>query len=190
MKIHLLRSGRRWLALSAAAVGLVALGPNAAQAPGADVPLERAVPARTVNIAGAAVPKLGLSALLTDLEVEAEVPVSFGGGPLDRAPEVMSDGREAAGKLASPLSASGNFDILQSFRGATLAVPGCGCEPPDTQLAVGVNEVVEAVNNDILVFDRDGTQLASFPATDIFQPPGQTVGLTRSSTTRPSTSTT
>jgi hypothetical protein len=45
-------------------------------------------------------------------------------------------------------------------------------------MAVGFNEVVEAVNNNIFVFDRGGTQLLTFPASDLFQPPTQSVGLT------------
>jgi hypothetical protein len=75
------------------------------------------------------------------------------------------------------LAANGNFANLLAFTGATLANTGC-CQPPDTQMAVGFNEIVEAVNNNIFVFDRGGTQLSSYPASDIFQPPTQTVGLT------------
>lgn len=77
----------------------------------------------------------------------------------------------------APLVANGNFGNLLAFTGATLANTNC-CQPPDTQMAVGNNEVVEAVNNNIFVFDRGGTQLTSFPASDIFQPPNQSVGLT------------
>jgi hypothetical protein len=91
-----------------------------------------------------------------------------GGKPRGR-PEVVSD--NAKGKVskssssaAAPLAASGSFANLLAFTGATNATGCNGCEPPDTQLAVGRNEVVEAVNNDVLVFNRGGTQLASFPA--------------------------
>ena len=77
----------------------------------------------------------------------------------------------------APLVANGNFANLLAFTGATLANTNC-CQPPDTQVAVGFDEIVEAVNNNIFVFDRGGTQLASFPASDLFQPPTQSVGLT------------
>jgi hypothetical protein len=77
----------------------------------------------------------------------------------------------------APLVATGNFGNLLAFTGATLANTNC-CQPPDTQMAVGNNEIVEAVNNNIFVFNRGGTQLASFPASDLFQPPTQSVGLT------------
>jgi Bacterial Ig-like domain (group 3)/IPT/TIG domain len=106
----------------------------------------------------------------------------------DAAPTVKGGAKTTAGAAATtstsatasavgPLVATGNFANLLAFTGATLANTNC-CQPPDTQMAVGNNEVVEAVNNNIFVFDRGGTQLTSFPASDIFQPPNQSVGMT------------
>ncbi len=113
-----------------------------------------------------------------DIEVENGVPPSMRGGKATTGlPPVVSDGR--ADQLpGSPLTPNGNFANLLAFSGATWANTGCGCEPPDTQMAAGRNEIVEDVNNNLFVFSRGGTQLTTYPLTTIFQPPGQTVGLT------------
>jgi IPT/TIG domain/Bacterial Ig-like domain (group 3) len=111
--------------------------------------------------------------------VRGEVPPARpSAGPGGRRPPVRSDPGIARGSGPTIQAPSGNFGLLNSFTAATAADPNCGCQPPDTQMAVGRNEVVEFVNNDILVYSRGGTELASFPATDIFQPPGQSVGVT------------
>ena len=117
-------------------------------------------------------------------DADAEVPTTMQGGKAKKPPKVHSDERKAKGaslrlaSASSPLVANGNFANLLAFTGATLANTNC-CQPPDTQMAVGRNEIVEAVNNNIFVFNRGGTQLASFPATDLFQPdPNVSVGLT------------
>ena len=120
-------------------------------------------------------------------EAEGEPPEGMEEGGKQKGrkpPKVRPDRRHGKGGLAfsraglAPLTASGNFAALGSWTGATLANTGC-CQPPDTQMAVGRNEVVEAVNNNIFVYGRDGTQLATFPASDLFQPdPAISVGLT------------
>jgi hypothetical protein len=127
--------------------------------------------------------------------VQGGVPPSLGGGaPRSGRPPLSSDGSSAAqpragGQLpsgaAGPLAATGNFAKLLGFTGATFGntctetTEGCfGSEPPDTQMAAGHSEIVEVVNNDLFVFDRSGTQLASYPLTNVFQPPGQSVGVT------------
>jgi Bacterial Ig-like domain (group 3)/IPT/TIG domain len=127
--------------------------------------------------------KAGTGRKRSENDVRGEVPRTSGSGkPTKGLPPVAGDtGRTASGpkaRTSAPALANGNFANLLAFTGATLASPNCGCQPPDTQLAVGRNEVVEAVNNDILVYSRGGTQLASFPASDLFQPPNQSVGLT------------
>jgi len=103
---------------------------------------------------------------------------------------VVSDGRGKAkasgGSLLGPLSQTGSFANLLAFSGASFqntcvtdSTGSCnGADPPDTQMAVGRNEIVEAVNNNLFVFNRSGTQITSYPLTQIFQPPNTTVGLT------------
>jgi Bacterial Ig-like domain (group 3)/IPT/TIG domain len=117
--------------------------------------------------------------------VQGEVPSKKGtGGARGGRPKVVSDVGKGHGKskfsasAAAAATASGNFANLNSRTGATLANPGCGCEPPDTQMAAGRNEIVEFVNNDFLVYTKGGTLITSYPATDVFQPPSQTVSVT------------
>lgn len=122
-----------------------------------------------------------------DRHVRGEVPAGErrGNGPDLGLPPVVSDtkpaahgkSRKVAGKMRAG-TASGDFADLLTVTGATAANPGCGCEPPDTQMAAGRNEVVEFVNNDFFVFDKAGHLITNYPATDVFQPSGQTVGLT------------
>jgi hypothetical protein len=88
-------------------------------------------------------------------------------------------------QLVTPFTATGSFGTLASFTGVTFAntctLSGSSCfgpEPPDTQMAAGTTEIVEDVNNNIFVYNRSGTLLNSYALTAIFQPPGQTVGLT------------
>src|SRR6476660_289623 len=112
------------------------------------------------------------------------------GIPTSGVPPVVSDGRGKAkasgGSLLGPLSPTGSFANLLAFSGASFqntcvtdSTGSCnGADPPDTQMAVGRNEIVEAVNNNLFVFNRSGTQITSYPLTQIFQPPNTTVGLT------------
>jgi IPT/TIG domain len=123
-------------------------------------------------------------------DVEAEVPPSLGGGtPAHGLPPIVSDGRPGTthrSGAARMLTPSGSFTDLLTLKGATFSNTcvvqtdgSCqGAEPPDTQMAAGQNEIVEAVNNNLFVFSRGGTQLATYPLTQIFQPPNTTVGLT------------
>lgn len=94
----------------------------------------------------------------------------------DKRPAAAGNTQQRAGAASS--TATGSFADLLTVTGATLAIQGCGCEPPDTQMAAGRNEIVEFVNNDFLVFNRGGTLITSYPATDVFQPPSQTVSVT------------
>src|SRR6266545_4122103 len=112
-------------------------------------------------------------------------PTARGGNPTSGLPPIVTDKRPAAPgksrKVAGRLragTATGSFANLLTVTGATLANPGCGCEPPDTQMAAGRNEIVEFVNNDFLVYSKGGTLITSYPATNVFQPPSQTVSVT------------
>ncbi len=112
-------------------------------------------------------------------------PTARGGNPTSGLPPIVTDKRPAAPgksrKVAGRLragTATGSFANLLTVTGATLANPGCGCEPPDTQMAAGRNEIVEFVNNDFLVFSKGGTLITSYPATNVFQPASQTVSVT------------
>ncbi len=122
------------------------------------------------------------------LHKEVHVP---GGSPM--APGVATTGRpqvvsdvpaattakaSATPSAASPsqATANGNFENMLAFTGATQGFT-C-CTPPDTQLAVGNNQVFEPVNNSAFVYDRGGKSLGTFALTDLFQPPGQSVSLT------------
>ena len=75
----------------------------------------------------------------------------------------LSPGSSTGDRPGSTRSAvgAGNFEILNSFTGATLDNTGC-CEPPDTQIAVSPTQEFEAVNLTGFVFDRGGNQLGSF----------------------------
>src|SRR5262249_11977803 len=92
--------------------------------------------------------------------------------PTSGVPPVVSDGRGKAkgsggGSLLGPMSQTGSFANLLAFSGASFqntcvtdSTGTCnGADPPDTQMAVGRNEVVEAVNNNLFVFNRGGTQI-------------------------------
>ena len=103
-------------------------------------------------------------------------------------PPVVGDGtrKERGNTLrVRPFSSTGSYSELLGFTGATFgntcteSEGKCfGAEPPDTQMAAGNNEVVEAVNNNIFVFSKGGKELAAYPIANIFQPPKQTVGVT------------
>ena len=60
-----------------------------------------------------------------------------------------------------------SFENLTSFTGATSNTTGC-CEPPDTQVAVGPNDVFEAVNLNAFAYDRGGNQLGTFSLVNFF----------------------
>ncbi len=117
--------------------------------------------------------------------VRGGVPKAPGQATVNRPP-VVSDmppatkGKAgAAQSAASPSQATGNgnFENLLAFTGATSDTDGCGCEPPDTQMAVGNNQVFEPVNTSAFVYDRSGKSLGTFALTDLFQPPNQSVQL-------------
>jgi IPT/TIG domain len=121
---------------------------------------------------------------------EAEAQPVFPPGKVKTGPPTVISDRGPSHKRAlgpqSPLTATGNFALLNSFTAATAqntcAPPGGGsCSfalPPDTQMAAGQNTVVEDINNNMFVYRKDGTLIKSFPLTDIFQPPGQNVNVT------------
>jgi len=187
----------RWVALVAASLGIAVFGAAAlaaGQTPAG--PSAPAGPVHDVSYLPDVTPRSvtpprngGLSHPEDEAEEEQEdVPAYMEGGTAATGvPAVVGDPR-AASTVSAPsakapllapnaLAANGSFGLLNAFTGATLATSGC-CQPPDTQMAVGRNEVVEAVNNNIYVFDRGGTQTATYPASDVFQPAGQNVGLT------------
>jgi hypothetical protein len=126
-----------------------------------------------------------------DTGEEAEI---GGGEATEELPPVMGDQshREQQPGIASsalfhlrPFIATGAYAQLVGFTGATFgntcteSKGSCnGAEPPDTQMAAGKNEIIEAVNNNILVYSKGGTLLANFPITNVFQPPKQEVGVT------------
>jgi Bacterial Ig-like domain (group 3)/IPT/TIG domain len=126
-------------------------------------------------------------------DLDAEPPPNMQGGtPTTGLPPVIGDffqnpdiNVNTNASLVTPLIATGNFGGLASFTGATFAntctLSGGSCngsEPPDTQMAAGATEIVEDVNNNAFVYNRSGTLLNSYALTAIFQPPGQSVGLT------------
>ena len=80
--------------------------------------------------------------------------------------------RAGAGSAgAGDLDPSGNFENLANFNGGDSLTDNCGCEPPDTQVATGFNQVFEPINLSAFVYDRGGNQLGHFNLTDLFQPP-------------------
>ena len=50
-----------------------------------------------------------------------------------------------------------------SFDGVAVGAPGCNCAPPDTEMAVGPNHIVQWVNTDWAVFDKTGVMQAGYP---------------------------
>jgi IPT/TIG domain-containing protein len=163
---------------------------NAAQPAAAPIRSLRPVPPRKVRTRRARPTQMFRS---TEPENEqGAVPPSLRptARPTTGLPPVVSDGRgkvaASGGSLLAPLSQTGSFANLLAFSGAsfqntcvTQSDGSCsGADPPDTQMAVGRNQVVEAVNNNLFVFNRGGGQITSYPLTQIFQPPNQTVGLT------------
>jgi len=109
-------------------------------------------------------------------QVRGQVPPGLGGGTATRPPEIASDvPAQKGGKLlaseAAVAAPSGSFASLLAFTGATRAnstCAQCGGEPPDSQTAIGTNEVVQAVNTHVFVYNRSGTQLGAFSALNLF----------------------
>jgi hypothetical protein len=107
--------------------------------------------------------------------VRGGVPPSLAGGIATTGlPPVVSDSPKQGRKLSTApqvATASGSFASLLAFTGATRAATTCaqcGGEPPDSQTAVGTNEVVQAVNTHVFVYSRGGTALGNFDALDLF----------------------
>ena len=177
----------RWLVFAAALVALVAVGitalANAAGPPAGKLGSVRYLKASPRTVTPGKPRHVAPAPGRRD--PDAEPPASLRGGKAKSPPKVKSDGRSAGKRQArklsaasSVLAANGSFANLRAFTAATLANTGC-CQPPDTQVAVGNNEIVEAVNNNVLVYDRGGNLLSNFPATDLFQPDATiSVGLT------------
>jgi hypothetical protein len=182
------QSRRRWVVLGAAAtVGLVALGATALPAGGAGLRSRNPSSVRYLKTEPRTITPRNFGRLAPPSRpyVQGGVPASMPGGrPVQPAPVIPDEGRATEANLrklsiaSGPLVATGSFANLLAFTGATQATSCGNCQPPDTQMAAGKNEITEAVNKNIFVFSRGGTQLKSFPATDLFQPAGQTVGLT------------
>jgi hypothetical protein len=123
-----------------------------------------------------------------------EEPPLGGGEATSGLPNMMGDKARGEGEpniagrslfQIHPFFSTGNYAQLLGFTGATFGntctekPEGCfGSEPPDTQMAAGKNEIIEAVNNNILVYSKGGKLLANFPVTNVFQPPKQEVGVT------------
>jgi hypothetical protein len=115
--------------------------------------------------------------------VRGEVPTYLGGGKATNGqPSSVSDGRSPAtlrlgGPLtAAPLAATGNFAELLGLTGA-IAENARNSEPPDSQMAAGQNEIVEAVNSSVFVYSKGGTLLTNYSLNEVFQPPKQSVGI-------------
>jgi Abnormal spindle-like microcephaly-assoc'd, ASPM-SPD-2-Hydin len=60
--------------------------------------------------------------------------------------------------------------VLTSFAGLASRDSGCGvdCEPPDTQVAAGPNNIVEVTNVVVRIFDKSGTVLSTFDLNSLF----------------------
>ena len=171
------------LSFAALAAFAVFLSTSALTASGATT-VAATGPTGQITRIGAVTPRLVAPTLMpgpslghAEADIDGETPRIFRPGhPTTGLPAVVADGAGAQA-AAGPNAANGNFSNLLAFSGASWQNTGCGCEPPDTQMAAGRNEIVEAVNNNIFVFDRGGNQLGTFPATDLFQRNMGTVGV-------------
>lgn len=171
--------------LAAALLALAAVGASALDADAAGPPAGKPGSVRSLQAsARVAMPRNFGRLAPGQAHKPVPGPASPGAGKAMKPATVKSDARKGPkfkarrSTWASVQAANGSFANLRAFTAATQATACSTCEPPDTQMAVGKNEVVEAVNNNIFVYSRGGTELASFPATDLFQPSGQTVSLT------------
>lgn len=123
-------------------------------------------------------------------DADGQPPPGLGRGKATNGrPPVISDNRKGgpgpSAATARTAVANGNFANLEALMGATFSntcvVSGNSCngsEPPDTQMAAGQTQIVEAVNSNLFVFSKGGTQLAAYPLTQIFQPTNTPVGVT------------
>jgi hypothetical protein len=75
-----------------------------------------------------------------------------------------------------PLIATGNFAELLGLTGA-VAENARNSEPPDSQMAAGNNEIVEAVNSSVFVYSKGGTPITNYSLLEVFQPTKESVGL-------------
>jgi hypothetical protein len=82
-------------------------------------------------------------------------------------------GTKALGTITGDLT--GAAALRQDFAGMSSFDTECGCEPPDTHLAVGRDHVIEVVNTAIAVYSKRGeqvvapTEFSDFFAADVVQ---------------------
>ena len=127
--------------------------------------------AAPVTIAGRDVPRAGHVSTGTPHVVTMSalpdlVPGPTTGATVDRSP-LLLDGRHsnavsrhtAATKPALPatVSATQPTRILQNFAGTGLANSSCGCQPPDSNAAMGKAQILEATNLQVSVFKKATT---------------------------------
>jgi hypothetical protein len=71
--------------------------------------------------------------------------------------------------VAPPTPKNGGVHVRQSYDGIDFLISDCLCYPPDTNIAVGNNYVVETVNKEMRIFDkRTGTILLEEPLRLVF----------------------
>jgi hypothetical protein len=118
---------------------------------------------------------------LVSVNLEAQSPGSM---PVDAAdqsdqsvpvgPPVTIDAVPFAAPLAAPFitpqsPTTGGMPLGQSYDGIDFLGSNCFCLPPDTNAAVGNNFVVETVNIQIRIFDKDsGSKLLDQPLSTLF----------------------
>jgi hypothetical protein len=119
---------------------------------------------------------------LASTNVEAQSPAPIPAGPPDQldqpvpvGPPVPIDAAPFQAPLAAPsiitpqAPKNGGVHVRQSYDGIDFLGSNCFCLPPDTNVAVGNNFVVETVNIQMRIFDKDtGSKLLDQPLSTLF----------------------
>jgi IPT/TIG domain len=144
------------------------------------------VPARTSPTTLRALHRSRLSDMhVFDLSDLPSAPAQDSTAPVTRAhPHISHQSNATANHAVSssplrathsgPLILSPTLEQLTTFNGETYSNSGCGvgCEPPDTQMAVGPNYVAEAVNETLTVWTRAGSLVKRTSFQSFFFIPG------------------
>lgn len=82
-----------------------------------------------------------------------------------------ASGQPASGQPVRAASSTATLERLSSFTGVSTSNDASADTPPDTQVAVGPSDVAEAVNAELLIWNRSGQQLSSLSLNTFFPIP-------------------
>jgi len=93
-------------------------------------------------------------------------PQAFGGGPPGEIPFRRGPGRSRSGNVTDPVvqtttTTPAGAQSQQQWEGLGAGYPGFSVTavPPDPNIAVGPNHIVQLVNNAVVIFDKQGNQV-------------------------------